>query len=183
MRVIETPIAGVFVLEYEQIHDTRGFFVRRFCKDTFAKHGLCTDFEFDSSSMNIVKNTLRGLHFQLAPFEETKLVSCSRGGIFDVAVDLRKDSPSHGKWFGLDLNENESRAIYIPPGCAHGFITLTDTSVVDYKLKGAYSVEHARGIRFDDPLLSITWPATPAVISQRDKTLPLLEEFLAAQSD
>jgi dTDP-4-dehydrorhamnose 3,5-epimerase len=183
LRVIETPIAGVFVLEFEPVHDSRGYFVRRFCKKSFAEHGLCAEFEFDSSSMNTKKRTLRGLHFQQAPFEETKLVSCSRGAIFDVAVDIRKKSPSQGKWFAIELNETESKAIYIPPGCAHGFITLADSSVVDYKLKGAYSAQDARGIRFDDPLLSIKWPAQPVVVSERDRALPLLEEFIAAQSD
>lgn len=165
------------MLNFEPVIDHRGYFVRKFCRDSFAEKGLCTEFELDSSSMNTLKHTLRGMHFQSEPHAETKLVSCSKGVIYDVIVDVRPESTSHGKWFGIELKESETTALYIPPGCAHGFITLSDNTQVDYKLKGKYSPQHARGIRFDDPDISIKWPAEPAEMSATDKKLPFFREL------
>lgn len=176
LEINETKISGVFILKANPIHDERGFFARMFCSKTFAELGLCSNFDFDTVSFNVQKHTLRGLHFQVSPHEETKLVRCSRGRIFDVVVDLRIESPTYGNWVSVELNESELKAIYIPPNCAHGFITLADNCQVEYKMKGQYDLASSRGCRFDDPWLNINWPAKPQVISQRDKEFGWLLE-------
>lgn len=169
MEVTETALPGVLILKGKPIYDERGFFARMFCNKTFAELGLCSNFDFDTVSFNTHKHTLRGMHFQVAPNEETKLVRCVKGRIFDVVVDLRPDSNSYGKWISVELDESELNAIYIPPMCAHGFITLAANSQVEYKMKGQYDLASARGCRYDDPGLAIKWPAEPTVISGRDK--------------
>jgi dTDP-4-dehydrorhamnose 3,5-epimerase len=171
-------IPGLFLIELERMEDERGFFSRVFCSDTFLQRGLCTDFAQWSVSFNKRSGTLRGLHFQAPPQEEIKLVSCTRGAVFDVAVDLRSGSPSWGKWAGVELSANNGSTLYIPAGFAHGFQTLTDDAEVRYHISERYHPEAARGVRWDDPDLAIAWPkAEERVISSRDQTLPRLRDL------
>jgi dTDP-4-dehydrorhamnose 3,5-epimerase len=178
LQIIETVIRGAFLLKFDPVHDSRGYSVRRYCRKEFEKIGLCCDFEFDLSSFNKQKHTLRGMHFQCNPFEETKLVTCSRGAIFDVVVDLRENSDTKMNWHACELDEESNQSLYIPTGCAHGYITLLDNSQVDYKLNAEYSPHHALGFRFDDPVVSIEWPFQPAAISERDLKLPYFSDEL-----
>jgi dTDP-4-dehydrorhamnose 3,5-epimerase len=171
-------IPGLFLIELERMEDERGFFSRLFCADTFLQHGLCTDYPQWSVSFNSRRGTLRGLHFQAPPQEEVKLVSCTRGAVFDVAVDLRLGSPSRGKWAGVELSADNRSALYIPAGFAHGFQTLTDDAEVRYHISERYRPEAARGVRWDDPDLAVVWPrADQRVISGRDQTLPRLRDL------
>lgn len=171
----ETPLPGAFVLETRRFQDERGFFARTFSVDEFAAHGLDTDVVQCSVSFNHRRGTLRGLHFQEAPHEETKLVRCTRGAIWDVIVDIRPGSPTRGRHFALVLSAEERNALYIPKGMAHGFISLEDSTEVFYQISERYSPEHARGYRWDDPTFAIPWPEPVAVISDRDRELPLFE--------
>jgi dTDP-4-dehydrorhamnose 3,5-epimerase len=171
-------IPGLFLIELERMEDERGFFSRAFCSDTFLQRGLCTDYVQWSVSFNKRSGTLRGLHFQAPPQEEIKLVSCTRGAVFDVAVDLRSRSPSRGKWAGVELSADNGSTLYIPAGFAHGFQTLTDDAEVRYHISERYRPEAARGVRWDDPDLAIAWPnAEERVISSRDQTLPRLRDL------
>jgi dTDP-4-dehydrorhamnose 3,5-epimerase len=160
------------------MEDERGFFSRVFCTDTFLQHGLRTDYAQWSVSFNKRCGTLRGLHFQAPPQEEIKLVSCTRGAVFDVAVDLRSGSPSRGKWAAVELSADNRSMLYIPAGFAHGFQTLTDDAEVRYHISERYRPEAARGVRWDDPDLAIAWPKSEErVISSRDQTLPRLRDL------
>ncbi|EGF89430.1 putative dTDP-4-dehydrorhamnose 3,5-epimerase [Asticcacaulis biprosthecium C19] len=172
MRLTPTLIDGVVVVESESAADDRGSFVRTWCRDTFAAAGL--DFEpiQESLSRNLKTATLRGMHIQGAPFGEQKLVRCLRGRIFDVAVDLRPDSASYCRWFGLELDESRDAALFLPRGVAHGFITLSDDAWVHYMIDTAYAPGHAGGVRWDDPAFGIAWPTEPVVISDRDRNWP-----------
>lgn len=163
-------IPGVFVVDLERIADERGFFARGFCAEEFAARGLCAAFTQANISMNRHRATLRGMHYQAEPKPEPKLVRCTRGAIFDVAVDLRAGEATHCRWVGVELSADNGRALYIPPGCAHGFITLCDDSEVFYLMGAAYDPTLARGVRWDDPAFAIAWPISPAVISDRDST-------------
>ncbi|HEX3127831.1 MAG TPA: dTDP-4-dehydrorhamnose 3,5-epimerase [Thermoanaerobaculia bacterium] len=169
----ETPLAGAFVLEAERIEDDRGFFARSYSREEFAAHGLDPDIAQCSISFNHRRGTLRGLHFQTAPFEEVKLVRCTRGSIWDVIVDIRPGSPTRGRNFAVVLSAEARNALYIPRGFAHGFITLEDAAEVFYQISALYSAEHARGYRWDDPTFAIAWPEPATVISERDRNLPL----------
>ena len=171
----ETPLPGAFVLETERFEDERGFFARTFSVDEFAAHGLDTDVVQCSVSFNHRRGTLRGLHFQAAPREETKLVRCTRGAIWDVIVDIRPGSPTRGRHFALVLSADERNALYIPKGMAHGFLSLEDSTEVFYQISERYSPEHSRGYRWDDPTFAIPWPEPATVISDRDRDLPLFE--------
>ena len=171
-------IPGLFLIELERMEDERGFFSRLFCADTFLQHGLCTDYPQWSVSFNSRRGTLRGLHFQAPPQEEIKLVSCTRGAVFDVAVDLRLGSSSRGKWAGVELSADNGATLYIPAGFAHGFQTLTDDAEVRYHISERYRPEAARGVRWDDPDLAIVWPtAAQRVMSDRDRSLPRLRDL------
>jgi dTDP-4-dehydrorhamnose 3,5-epimerase len=169
----ETPLAGAFVLEAERIEDERGFFARSFSREEFAAHGLDPEIAQCSISFNHRRGTLRGLHFQTAPFEEVKLVRCTRGSIWDVIVDIRPGSPTRGRHFAVVLSAEARNALYIPKGFAHGFITLEDEAEVFYQISAPYSAENARGYRWDDPTFAIPWPEPATVISDRDRNLPL----------
>lgn len=169
MKFIETPLKGAYVVEAERISDERGFFARSWAIDEFAAMGLETRLAQCNISYNAKKATLRGMHLQAAPFEETKLVRCTMGSIFDVIVDVRPDSPTFKKWFGIELSAENRTMLYIPPGFAHGFITLTDQSEVFYQMSQYYSGPHARGYLWNDPAFGIKWPLEPAVISDRDR--------------
>lgn len=160
------------------MEDERGFFSRLFCADTFLEQGLCADYPQWSASFNSCRGTLRGLHFQAPPHEEIKLVSCTRGAVFDVAVDVRPGSRSRGKWVGLELSADNRSILYIPAGFAHGFQTLCDDAEVRYQISERYRPEAARGVRWDDPDLAIAWPHTDQrLMSGRDRALPRLRDL------
>jgi dTDP-4-dehydrorhamnose 3,5-epimerase len=171
-------IPGLFLIELERMEDERGFFSRLFCADTFLERGLCANYPQWSTSFNSRCGTLRGLHFQASPYEETKLVSCTRGAVFDVAVDLRAGSQSRGKWVGVELSADNRSTLYIPAGFANGFQTLTDDAEVRYHISERYHPDAARGVLWDDADLAIAWPkAEQRVISGRDQALPRLRDL------
>ncbi len=178
MNFRQTRVPGAFVVEPEPAVDDRGFFARTWCRETFAAHGLAADLDQCSVSYNQRRHTLRGLHVQAAPHAEAKLVRCTQGRIFDVVVDLRPDSPACGRWDAAELDAQAHCALYVPPGCAHGFLTLEDDTVVFYQIAGVHMPEAARGVRWDDPDLAIAWPAAPAAISERDRALPAFADVI-----
>ncbi len=178
MRFLETPLDGVWVIELERLADERGWFARTFDEEEFSLRGMNPDVVQCNASYNERAGTLRGMHYQADPHGESKLVRCVRGAIFDVAVDLRMGSPTHGRWHGVELSEENGRAYYIPAGLAHGFQTLTDGSEVHYLMGDPYVPGSGRGVRWDDPAFGIEWPAPPPggrMISERDATYPDLE--------
>jgi dTDP-4-dehydrorhamnose 3,5-epimerase len=178
MQFRSLAIPGVWLVELEKLADERGFFSRIFCSDAFQERGLCASYPQWSVSFNIRRGTLRGLHFQAPPHAEIKLVSCTRGAIFDVAVDVRPGSRSHGRWVGVELTADSGSALYIPAGFAHGFQTLTEDAEVLYHISEPYRAEAARGVRWDDADLAIAWPETEQrVISSRDRALPRLRDL------
>jgi dTDP-4-dehydrorhamnose 3,5-epimerase len=162
---------GAYRIEPQLIVDERGAFARRFCADEFRALGLETDLVQRSISFNAYAGTLRGMHFQVPPHLEAKIVRCTRGAMFDVMVDLRAGSPTYGQWHAEELSADNRLMLYIPKGFAHGFQTLVDNTEVDYEITPAYVPECGRGFRFDDPLLNIAWPLGKIVISERDKGL------------
>jgi dTDP-4-dehydrorhamnose 3,5-epimerase len=172
MIFTETDIAGVMIIDVERLTDDRGFFARGFCAEEFAAHGLVSDFIQTNIAHNARRGTLRGMHYQAAPAPEPKVVRCTRSAIYDVAVDLRPESPSYCRWVGVELSADNHRALYIPAGCAHGLLTLKDHSEVYYLMGAAYVPDLARGVRWNDPAFAIQWPFEPSVISERDATLP-----------
>lgn len=174
MKFVPTPLEGAFVVEPEPISDERGFFARSFCQNEFRAHGLDSAAAQCNISFNSKCGTLRGLHFQAKPHEETKLVRCTRGAIWDVIVDLREGSPTCYRWFSAELSSDNHRALYVPVGFAHGFQTLVDNSEVLYLMSEFYHPESARGLRWDDPVFGITWPHGNPVLSPRDQSYPLL---------
>jgi dTDP-4-dehydrorhamnose 3,5-epimerase len=169
VKFTELTLAGVFALDADPSVDERGSFTRTFCVDEFAAHGLEPRVAQCSVSENDRAGTLRGMHLQLAPFEETKVVRCTRGAIFDVVVDLRAGSPTLGQWDALALRARAGRSVYVPTGCAHGFLVLEDDTAVEYLISAPYAPEHARGVRWDDPAFAIEWPFLPTVVSARDR--------------
>ena len=173
-----TPLSGSCVVEVDPHADARGFFARSYCEREFAARGLATRYPQASLSWNDRAGTLRGMHWQMAPRAEAKLVRCTAGAIYDVIVDLRRGSPTCLRWFGIELSARNRRALYVPEGFAHGFLTLADGSEVSYWMSESFAPELARGLRFDDPRLGIEWPAPPRVISERDRTLPGFDESL-----
>lgn len=173
MKLTETAVAGAFLITPQPIRDERGYFARIFDSQELAARGLVSTIIQSSVSYNRVKGTLRGMHYQVAPHEETKLVSCFRGALFDAIIDLRPGSPSYRRWFGVRLDAVQHTALYVPAGCAHGFITLEDETFVSYAISAPHHPESARGVRHDDPAFAIEWPMTPVVISERDRTYPL----------
>ena len=171
----ETTVAGALVAEPERIDDDRGFFARTFSVEEFAERGLDTRVTQCSTSFNVRAGTLRGMHYQLAPHGEAKLVRCTRGAIYDVAVDLRPDSPSYMSWFGVELSADNGYALFVPEGCAHGFQTLVDASEVHYQISTPWVPAAARGVRWDDPAFGIEWPAPPPegrTMAARDAEYP-----------
>lgn len=170
MRFTETELAGAWIVEPEPIADVRGFFARTFDAAEFTRRGLRDAFPQCSVSYNLRAGTLRGMHYQLAPHGEAKLVRCTRGAIYDVIVDLRADSPTRGRWVGAELTAENRRALYVPEGFAHGFQTLADASEVFYQISAPFVPDAARGVRWDDPAFGIAWPHADArVISDRDR--------------
>lgn len=171
-----TAINGVVVLDLDRYHDERGFFARSWCSREFEDAGLPSTLAQCSVSWNDWRHTLRGMHWQAEPHGEGKLVRCTRGAIVDAVVDLRPDSPTYLKHLTVELDQENRRALFVPPGVAHGFLTLVNRTEVFYQMDTAYVPEAASGARWDDPAFAIRWPAKPAVISHRDRTYP---DFLA----
>jgi dTDP-4-dehydrorhamnose 3,5-epimerase len=168
VKITRASLPEVAVLEIEPRHDERGFFARTFCVDELGAAGLRFQVVQENVSFNHKRGTLRGLHLQRAPHEEPKIVRCTRGAIFDVAVDVRPGSATAGRWVAAELSEANHTSLYVPPGFAHGFLTLSDDVEVHYLMGARFEASAATGYRFDDPAFGITWPFTPAVVSERD---------------
>jgi dTDP-4-dehydrorhamnose 3,5-epimerase len=171
VRFVPTKLEGAYVVEPERHEDERGFFARTWSGDELAERGLASDLSQCSISRNTKAATLRGMHFQVAPHEEAKLVRCTGGAIFDVIVDLRPGSPTHAEWVGIELTAESGTALYIPKGFAHGFQTLVDGAEVFYMISDPYVPEAASGVRWDDPAFGIDWPpAASRIINERDRS-------------
>jgi dTDP-4-dehydrorhamnose 3,5-epimerase len=168
----ETELKGAFLIEAERKEDERGFFARTWCETEFKEHGLNSNLVQCSISFNKRKGTLRGMHYQIPPFEEVKLVRCTRGEVFDVIIDLRPDSKTYKKYISAVLNEENRKMLYIPAGFAHGFQTLSDNAEVFYQMSQFYSPEHGRGVRWNDPAFGILWPEDERIIIERDRNYP-----------
>lgn len=168
MRFTQTDLAGAWLIEPEPMRDARGYFMRTFCVEEFAAHGLETRFVQHSASFTAAKGALRGMHFQNAPHAEVKVVTCLSGAIYDVIVDLRPDSPTFKQWRGFELSAENQRRLYIPKGFAHGFQTLTGDAEVFYLISEFYAAGAASGVRWNDPVFAIKWPAPPSVMSEKD---------------
>jgi len=173
MKFIETKIQGVLLIDIEPVYDSRGMFARTYCLEEFKTAGLNFSIYQTSTSLNLAKHTIRGMHFQLAPYAEQKLVRCTAGEIYDVLLDLRPESPTHLKWMSVELSGKNNRMVFIPPGVAHGYQTLVENSEILYMIDTPFEPTHYRGARWNDPAFAIDWPATnPIVISDRDNTYP-----------
>lgn len=168
----ETKIGGAYLIQPEKLEDPRGHFARTFCEHEFAERGLETRIAQCSVSFSRKRGTLRGMHYQAAPFEEAKLVRCTRGAIFDVIIDLRRDSASYKSHLAVELNERDGVMLYVPAGVAHGFQTLAEDTEVFYQMSQMYSAAHARGVRWNDPAFHIAWPAEDRTILERDQSYP-----------
>ncbi len=168
MKFIETPLPGVWFIEPQRLEDERGFFARTWCREEFAQRGLNADLAQCSVSFNAKKGTLRGMHWQAAPHEEAKLIRCTMGAIYDVALDMRADSPTFKQWFSVELSAQNRTMLYIPEGCAHGFQTLEDECEVFYQISKSYHAASVRGVRFDDAAFGIRWPLPVSQIAPRD---------------
>lgn len=173
MRFIETELKGAYIIELEPIEDERGFFARNFCQKEFEKYGLKTRIAQCNISYNKKQGTLRGMHYQAAPYEEAKIVICTSGSIYDVIIDLRPHSPTYCQWFAVKLTAKNYKMLYVPEGFAHGFQTLEDETAVFYQMTEAYFPEYARGVRWDDPAFGIKWQFDDPIISDKDRMLPL----------
>ena len=181
MRLEPLSLDGVFKLVVEPQLDHRGFFARCYSQAVMEHVGLCHDFPEWSLSHNTRRGTLRGLHWQAAPFLETKLVRCTRGAIYDVVVDMRPASPTRGRWIAVELSAETRDTLYVPAGFAHGFQTLTDDAEILYHISVPFRAEAARGVRWDDADLAIAWPkTTERILSERDATLPLFADSAGA---
>jgi len=167
-----SPLPGAYTIELEKRGDDRGFFARLFCEREFGQAGLETKFVQINNSSSGKKGTLRGMHYQLPPAAEVKVVRCIKGSLFDVVVDLRPDSPTFKKWFGAELSAENRRMMYVPRGFAHGFVTLTDDVEAFYLVSAFYSPENERGVRYNDPAIGIKWPVSPSEVSEKDGKWP-----------
>lgn len=167
-----TPLPDAVLIQLEPHGDDRGFFARTWCQREFQEHGLDPRLVQCNLSFNRSKGTLRGMHYQQAPYGEAKLVRCVRGALHDVIIDLRPHSPTYKQYFGVELSAENRSALYVPEGFAHGFLTLEDDTEVFYQMSQFYSAAHSRGLRWDDPAFGISWPAAVRVISERDRAYP-----------
>jgi dTDP-4-dehydrorhamnose 3,5-epimerase len=170
----KTPLGGAYVIDIEKRQDQRGFFTRTWCRNEFEAHGLNPNLVQINTTLSITKGTVRGMHYQLPPYQEVKVVRCTRGALYDVMIDLRPESPTYRQWFGVELTAENYRMLYVPEGFAHGSQTLTDQTELCYQTSQFYSPEGARGVRFDDPAFQIKWPIEVQAISDVDKSWPLL---------
>lgn len=175
MRITPLDITGAALVEMRRVEDDRGFFARSFCREEFTAAGLETLVEQANVSFNVRAGTLRGLHYQVAPVPEAKLVRCTRGRVADVLVDMREDSPTYLHHQVVELSADNRLALYVPPLCAHGYLTLVDHAEVSYQVSAPYTPTAERGLRFDDPALAIRWPAEAIVVSDKDRSWPLLQ--------
>lgn len=171
----ETPLKGAYVIELEKKGDERGFFARFFCERAFRAANLINQFVQINNSLSAEKGTLRGMHYQVAPHAETKIVRCIKGALFDVILDLRQDSPTFGKSFGVEITADNRKMMYVPEGFAHGFLTLEDDTEAFYLVSAFYTPEAERGVRWDDPKFNIQWPEKPKIISDKDQNHPLFD--------
>jgi dTDP-4-dehydrorhamnose 3,5-epimerase len=176
MKVLDTDIKDVKIIEFKVFGDHRGFFMETYNKDVFHNAGITEEFVQDNHSYSKIKGTLRGLHFQNHPKAQSKLIRCTRGRMLDVAVDLRKGSPTYKKWVAVELSAENKRALFIPKGFAHGFLTLTEDVEVQYKVDELYSKEHDRSILYNDPDLQVKWGVIDPVLSEKDIHAPLLSD-------
>ena len=177
MKITKTKFEEVVVIEPKVFGDHRGWFTETYSKSILADHGIDLEFVQDNQSFSATKGTLRGLHYQLNPKAQSKLVRCTRGSIFDVAVDIRKGSPTYGEWFGIELSAENKKQLLVPKGFAHAFMTLTDDVEVQYKVDEVYSPEHERGILWNDPEIGVEWPIdVKPVLSAKDEVAPLLKD-------
>ena len=176
MKFVSTELEGVYTIEIEKFEDERGFFARAWCAKEFEAAGMNPNLVQGNISYCGHRGTLRGMHYQAAPYEEAKCVRCTRGAIYDVCIDLRPESPSFLKWTGVELSAQNHRLIYIPEGFAHGYVTLVDNTEIFYLVSQYYAPEYERGVRWDDKRFSIDWPITDVIISEKDKTWPDFKE-------
>lgn len=178
MNFESTELEGLLRIRTARSLDTRGYYERVFCARTFRAHGLCASFVQHGLAHNLKRGTLRGLHLQMPPHAEIKLVHCVRGEVFDVIVDLRRESQTFGRWLGFSLSVMSGEMLYVDKGLAHGYITLTDDAMLHYCMSPEYHPGASSGIRWDDPELAIAWPIPPEVISERDRCLPTLAQLI-----
>ncbi len=179
MQFHGTPIPGITLVELRVLQDDRGWFARSFCRETFLLQGLETEISQINHSYCKTRGILRGLHYQRAPQAETKLVRCVKGSIFDVAVDVRQDSPTFLQWYGVNLDEDSPYALYVGPGFAHGYQALSDHSAVVYQSSASYAPNLEGCVRFDDPRIGVQWPIMSPILSPKDQSVPWLEsDFL-----
>lgn len=176
MKVTETSLPGVFLIEPDVFGDARGWFMESWSARKLAEFGINNEWVQDNHSYSAEKGILRGLHYQLNPSCQAKIVRATRGTIFDVAVDIRKGSPNFGKWTGVELSADNHKMLYIPRGFAHGFITMTEDVEVQYKADNYYAPECDGNIRWDDPDIGISWPLQPSILSEKDAKAPSLKE-------
>ena len=172
MLFAETKLKGAFLLELEKREDSRGFFARTFCQREFTAHGMNPNVVQCNIAYNKKKGTLRGMHFQNAPFQEAKFIRCTKGAIYDVILDLRPGSPTFKQWTSAELNEDNHKMLYVPEGFAHGYQTLTEVSEIIYQVSQFYAPESAAGVRHNDPAFAIKWPLEVSMISDLDKNWP-----------
>ena len=176
MKFSETKLKGAFIVETEKVSDTRGFFARTWCKKEFGQNKLNTNLVQISVGFNTKKYTIRGMHYQLNPYSETKLVRCSMGSIYDVIIDLRQDSETYKQWFSVELKAEEYKMVYVPEGFAHGYQTLEDNTEVIYHISEFHYPDYYRGVRWDDPAFGIKWPSSKdVIISEKDKNYSLFQ--------
>jgi dTDP-4-dehydrorhamnose 3,5-epimerase len=168
----ETELRGAFLVEPEMLEDNRGFFARAWCKREFERHGLVGTLAQSNISFNRKAGTLRGMHYQLAPHEEVKLVRCTKGAIYDVIIDLRRQSPTYLEWFAVELTADNYKMVYVPKGFAHGYQTQLDNTEVFYQVSDFYTPAAEQGVRYDDPIFEIRWPMDVQAISDKDRNLP-----------
>lgn len=176
MKAIETGIEGLVVIEPDCHGDHRGWFMETYSKPKFEELGITCEFVQDNQSFSAQKGTLRGLHFQIEPMAQSKLLRCTRGKILDVAVDLRKNSPTYKKWYSIELSAENKLQFFMPAGMAHGFVTLTDDVEVQYKVDKVYAPECDRSVRFDDPEIDVDWGIAEPILSEKDLKAPLLKD-------
>ena len=172
MKFSETQLKGAYFIEIEKLSDDRGFFARSWCQKEFEDHGLESGFVQANVSYNLKKGTIRGMHYQIAPYQECKLIRCTRGAIYDVIIDLRPDSPTYKQWAGVELTADNYIMFFVPEDFAHGFQTLTDKTEITYQVSQFYTPGAEKGIRFNDPEFNIQWPLEATIISDKDNTWP-----------
>ena len=172
MNFIETKFKGAYIIDIKKIEDERGFFARAWCQNEFKTYNLNPNMAQLNVAFSHKRGTIRGMHYQESPWQEAKLVRCTNGGIYDVIIDLRRDSPTHEQWIGVELTEENRRMLYAPEGFAHGYQTLQDDTEMYYQTTQFYAPEFARGVRFDDPVFGIVWPLSVEIISNQDRSWP-----------